>query len=397
MPILIAGAGIGGLTAALALLRAGFDVCVLEQASALGEVGAGVQISANGARVLQALGLRQELAAIGVQPEFREVRVWNSGLRQTQLALGNASFLRYGAPHYAVHRADLHAMLAEAVRRLKPAAIRLQARCTGFTQGPDGVRVTLANGETVAGSALIGADGIHSAIRAALFGADTARPSGCMAWRGLIRTSLLPEHVRRSINTNWIGEAAHIVTYPVREGTLLNMVGVIERHERQIESWSQRGTVEECLADFRGWHEDVQMLLGGIIEPFKWALMLRDPLPAWSIGRVSLLGDACHPTLPFLGQGAVMAIEDACVLARCLAANRADIPAALARYQQARIGRTTKLVQAASDNLARLHARALVEGGVAAAAHVREEFSETRVHDRFDWVYGYDAPGVDLP
>ena len=242
-----------------------------------GEVGAGVQISANGARVLQALGLRQELAAIGVQPEFREVRVWNSGLRQTQLALGNASFLRYGAPHYAVHRADLHAMLAEAVRRLKPAAIRLQARCTGFTQGPDGVRVTLANGETVAGSALIGADGIHSAIRAALFGADTARPSGCMAWRGLIRTSLLPEHVRRSINTNWIGEAAHIVTYPVREGTLLNMVGVIERHERQIESWSQRGTVEECLADFRGWHEDVQMLLGGIIEPFKWALMLRDP------------------------------------------------------------------------------------------------------------------------
>lgn len=204
-PIIIAGAGIGGLTAALAFLRFGFKVIVCEQTPVLGEVGAEVQISANGSRVLTALGLEPELRRVWCEPEGKQVRLWSSGQTWKLFDLGAQSVERYGAPYFMCHRADLHSLLASAVRACDPAAIRLGARCATYLQDDDGVSVALANGEQLTGAVLIGADGVHSGIRNALFGDDRPTFSGCVAWRGLVPIACLPPRLARNVGSNWIG------------------------------------------------------------------------------------------------------------------------------------------------------------------------------------------------
>ncbi len=393
--ILIVGAGTGGLTAALALVASGFSVRVFEQAAELRELGAGVQIGPNGARVLIELGLRETLEAVVCEAAGKEARLWNTGEIFRLFDLGRDCVARFGAPYWTAHRRDIQLVLASALEARYPGAIRLGARAVGVDAGEDEVTLILADGARVRGGALIAADGVHSAIRQALFGAGPAEFTGLMAWRGLVPMDRLPAHLRRPVGTNWMGPGGHVVTYPVRRGELLNVVGVVERDDWRVESWTERGTTEEFAGDFAGWHDDVQTLIRGIETPFKWALLGRPPMTRWSDGCVCLLGDACHPTLPFLAQGANMAIEDGLVIARCLAAEESDPAAAFRRFERARMERTTRVVRGSSENTKRFHNASLADP-LAAPAFMRREMAPEKLRTRYDWAYEYDAVTVPI-
>lgn len=390
MRVLIAGAGIGGLTAALAALRQGHEVEVYEQASELKEVGAGVQLSANGTRVLYALGVGEELKSLSCEATGKEIRLWNTGETWKLFDLGKVSIERYGFPYVTVYRPDLLDVLARAVRRLKADAIHLRRKCVGFTQTDGEVRLDLEDGTTATGDALIGADGVHSPIRQTLFGADKPQFSGIIAWRGIIPMERLPARMERRVGVNWVGPGGHVVHYPLRGGAVLNFVGALERTDWQIESWSARGTTEELAADYRGWHEDIQTLIRNIPVPHKWALMVRPPMPRWTVGRVTLLGDACHSMVPFLAQGAVMAMEDGLILARALTELDGDVASRLARYEEARRERTRRAVEGSADNIARFHDRALADP-VGARQYVEREWAGHNVASRYEWLFRYDA------
>jgi salicylate hydroxylase len=394
-PIIVIGGGIGGLTAALALLRRGLDVVVCEQAPELKEVGAGVQIGSNGTRVLHALGLEPALRQTQVIPPRRQLRHWRTGETWNWFDLGAASVERYGTPHILMHRNDLHSVLAAAVRELKPDAIRLGMRCATLTQTAADVTVRFANGEAMTGAFAISADGIHSQVRRCLFGAGAAEFTGCVAWRGLVPMDRLPPHLAQLVTTNWLGPHGHVLHYPVRRGELMNFISIVERDDWQVESWIVAGTKDELAGDFRGWHADVHTFIASIDTPYKWALMARGPMERWSDGRITLLGDACHPTLPFLGQGAVMAIEDAYIVAACLEKYLDDPNAAFARYEQIRRERTAAVVRKAHENRRHAFSPALSdqkEGEVAAA--VARDWQQARVRERLDWLYQYDATAI---
>lgn len=391
--IAICGAGIGGLTAALALHAKGFGVSVLEQADSLAEVGAGLQLGANAVRVLFDLGLEQALMARASIPEGKRVRLWNTGQSWKLFDLGAVSLERYGVPYLMIHRADLHQTLIDALEARAPGSLRLGHKLTGFDQTDDGVTLHFANGETASAQALIGADGVHSAVRRQLFGEDAPEFSGCVAWRGVIPAERLPEALRAPVGTNWIGPHGHVIQYPLRGGRLVNFVGIVERHDWQVESWNTAGSAAECAADFVGWHDDIQQMIAAIGQPMKWALMLRPVLPTWSLGRATLLGDAAHPTLPFLAQGAGMAIEDGMVLARCIEAYEGDLPRAFAAYEQARHGRTSAIVRGSAENARRFHNPTLGDP-VGAERYVLTEWEESKVAERYEWLFEYDAMKV---
>jgi salicylate hydroxylase len=324
--IIVAGGGIGGLTAALSLIERGFEVEIYEQAPVLREVGAGVQISANGMLVFRELGLSARIMEEAAHPERREIRMWNTGQAWTAFDLGTVSVQTYGHPYVTMYRPDLLDILSDAVTTAAPGALRLGHCAVGFEIVGERVVLRFNDGSTAEGDGLIGADGIHSVIRAGLHGSDNAEFTGLVAWRGVIPMEVLPSRLARLVSSNWVGPGRHVVQYPLRRGTLMNFVGVVERQDWREESWTTPGSHADMLADFAGWHDDVQRLIEAIPQPYLWALKLRPPLPSWSVGRITLLGDACHPTLPFLAQGAVMAIEDGYVLGRAIEAHDRTSP-----------------------------------------------------------------------
>jgi salicylate hydroxylase len=393
--IVVVGAGIGGLAAALALLKRGLDVEVCEQAPELKEVGAGIQISSNGTRVLYALGLEEALARVQVLPSKRQIRHWSTGETWNWFDLGAATARRYGTPHVMLHRGDLHMVLADAVRALKPDAIKLNRRCAAIMQNGDDVEVRFDNGEAVQAAFLVGADGIHSKVRAALFGSEHPEFAGCVAWRGLAPMHKLPPHIAQMLGTNWLGPHGHVLHYPVRRGELMNFISFVERDDWRVESWVTQGTLGELHADYAGWHEDVHTIIANIETPYKWAMMLRGPMPRWSKGRITLLGDACHPTLPFLGQGGVMAIEDGYVLAACLAKYRTDYAAAAERYEDIRRDRTAAVVRKSLENRRQAFSPALADKD-AVGIEVARQWQQERVRERLDWLYAYDATAIEV-
>jgi len=378
--IIVIGAGLSGLTLALSLLREGFDVTVLEQASKLGEVGAGIQISANGARVLHHLGLEEALAKVAFHPESGEMRHWQTGKILITRPLGDASVERFGFPYYHMHRADFHGVLEAAIRQTAPDAVRLNAKAVRIEQDGDGVRAITAGGETVSGDVLIGCDGIHSAVRERLFGADDPHFTGCIAWRATIPVERLPKNHVRPVASNWIGQGGHFVHYYLRRGVLVNCVGVLEGQDWSAESWSAEGDQADFLRDFDAWHEDLKVLIRNAERCFRWGLFDRDPMPRWSEGRIALLGDACHPMLPFMAQGAVMGIEDACTLMRCLQEN-ADPVAALRRYEDLRRERTAIVQRMARENMTFFHNPNVDD--------LEERLNSHR--DAHMWLYGFDV------
>ena len=392
-PIIVIGGGIGGLTTALALLQRGFDVTVCEQAPMLREVGAGVQIGSNGTRVLFALGLEEPLRALQVLPPRRQLRHWRSGETWDWLTLGSASVERFGTPHILMHRNDLHGILVDAIRALKPDAIKLGRRCTAVMQDGSKATAQFAGGEDVSGPAIVAADGIHSQVRECVFGAGKPEFTGCVAWRGLVPMNRLPPHLAQLLTTNWLGPRGHVLHYPVRRGELMNFIGIVERGDWQVESWIVQGRRDELAADFRGWHADVQTFIEAIDTPYKWALFARGPMQRWSKERITLLGDACHPTLPFLGQGAVMAIEDGYVVAACLARYGDDPAQALARYEEIRKERTASVVRKSHENRRHVFSPALADSG-ALAGEVARYWREQHARERLDWLYRYDATAI---
>lgn len=393
--IVIIGGGIGELTTALALLRRGIDVDVFEQSAVLKEVGAGIQLGSNGTRVLYALGLQEALSRVQVVPSAREIRHWRTGETWNWFDLGAASVKRYGTPHVMLHRGDLLSILAEAVQRLKVNAISLGRKCISVSQTADHAEVRFADGHVTTAAFVIGADGIHSQVRACLFGAGRAEFTGCVAWRGLVPMDQLPPHLARMVGTNWLGPRGHVLHYPVRRGELMNFISIVERDDWQVESWTVEGTKGELANDFGGWHQDVHILINGLDMPYKWALMVRGPMERWTQGRITLLGDACHPTLPFLGQGAVMAIEDAYVIAACLSKYAKEPMDALARYQDIRRDRTAAVVRKAHENRRQAFSPTLADED-AVAISVAREWQQARARERLDWLYAYDATAVEI-
>ena len=393
--VLIAGGGIGGLAAAIALLQRGFDVDVYEQAGELREIGAGMQISPNGNRALQSLGVFEALRHLSSDAEGKEIRLWNSGQTWPLFDLGAEAIRKYGYPYMTVFRPDLLRLLGEAVKRLKPDAIQLGIRGIGVSQTADSVTLQLADGRSVQGHVLVGADGVHSRMRPALFGADEILFSGMVAWRSLIPMETLPTHLRRNIAVNWVGPGGHIVHYPVQGGKMMNFVGTLEGSTWHGPPWNAPSTREACIAAFAGWHEDIHTMLAHAPSVTKWALCGRRNLEGWTVGRATLLGDACHPTLPFLAQGAVHTLEDAIVLARCLAQDD-DVPNALRRYDAARRPRTYRMMAGAAENTTRFHNPALLTPA-GAEAFVAREWQSKAISDRYDWLFDYDAEKVELP
>jgi salicylate hydroxylase len=385
----VVGAGLGGLSAALSLLRAGFDVHVYERASALGEIGAGVQISPNASRVLHGLGLADDLARSGVKPLAWHQRRWQDGRTLLRTPLAEPLEATFGFPHYQMHRADLLAALARGV----PAdRIHLGHQLVGLTDHGDRVSAEFAHGARAEVDVLVGADGIHSAVRRQLFGDPQARFTGCVAYRGLVPADRL-RHLDLEVTAQiWMGPGRHFVHYFVRQRRLVNFVAVVEQSTWSRESWTDRGEVADALRAFDGWHPQVRGILSAVDETFVWALHDRPSLDRWSAGRVTLLGDASHPMLPFMAQGAAQAIEDGATLAACLQQYTSDLTRALRRYEELRIPRTTMLQAMSSANKTRFHLPDGVE------QHERDVQMAAGATDwsfqAVAWIYEHDAAAV---
>lgn len=392
--ILIAGAGIGGLTAALALHEAGYEVRVFERAPLLHEVGAGIQLGPNGMQVMDALGLRRPLENIAFRPDGLEFRLYQSGFTVMRMAFGDASIQRYGMPYLHLHRADLLDVLAEAVRERIGDVVQTGRQILMAEQSADCARLVFTSGPKEEGDAVIGCDGIHSAVRASLLGPDTPEFTGHVAWRGVVPIERLNGLDVRPVLTSWMAPTGHAVTYFLRRGQLLNFVGVEINKDWKKESWTEAGSPQELRRVFKDWHPTVRGIVEQIDEPYRWALFTRKPLPAWSVGRITLLGDACHPMLPYMAQGGVMAIEDAMVLANCLKGAK-DIPAALKRYEGLRLERTAKVQAAAHDNGRRFHLSnplaKLIGFGIMGLG---SRLAPQKVAEVNDWIFGYDATKV---
>ena len=377
MRVGIAGGGLGGLAAALFLLRAGVeDVRVFEQQSALQEIGAGIQIAPNAVRLLQRLGLSDALLEVAVPFEVPwEFRRWQDGRVLFSMAYDEQ---RYGAPYLAIHRADLLQVLADA---LPEGVVSLGRHVTGV----DGAALRFEDGASAEFDAVIGADGIHSVVRAALLGDDSPEFTGLAAYRALVPAEEAPEFARRPVCSIWLGPRKHFVHYPVSGGAQVNLVTANPAGDWREESWTAPGEVADFLAEYEGWDEGVVALIAAARETKRYAFYAREPVTRWVSGRVALLGDAAHPMLPFFAQGAGQAIEDGAVLAGCLA-GAADVPAALKRYEALRVERATRVQRMSGERRDHHH---MPDGPEQLERDAALASQDPLGHN--EWLYGHDV------
>jgi len=388
-PIAIAGAGIGGLTAALALATRGFRVALFDKAARLEETGAGIQLSPNAMRVLNALGLRERLMASVVAPDAVLIKAAH-GAELARLPLGPAAEQRYGAPYWMIHRGDLQAALLDAALAHPGIALTLGAAVDGCAEKPDGIAVQVLRGEHPEAhdaAALIGADGLWSRVRALAGAGDTARFARRTAWRALVSADAVAPDFRAPAIHLWLGRGSHLVHYPVKAGAMINIVA-IAADAQPSHGWSTAAPPDEVLTRFssESWARPARDLLALPERWLKWPLYDRPSRPHRGRGAVTLLGDAAHPMLPFLAQGAAMAIEDAAVLAGSLAATPDDAPAALRRYEQARAARTVRVWRAARLNDAVYH---LPWPAAAARDLAMGAMGGDRLLAHYDWIYDW--------
>jgi 6-hydroxynicotinate 3-monooxygenase len=368
--IAVLGAGMGGLTMAALLQRAGCNVTVYEQAKAFARVGAGIQMSPNAVRVLRALDLEAHIRGVAFQPRYWHNRAWDTGEMQFELPLGGEAEQRHGAPYLLGHRADLHAAL---LSRVPPASIVLDKRLTDLSQSEAGVTLEFADGTSARADILIAADGLHSRVREILFGAEKLRFTGNVAYRAVFPATRLG-NLALGDNTKWWGPDRHIVIYYVNpRKDELYFVTSVPDPKWKLDSWSAMGDLGELRAAFKGFHGHVTRVLEACPAVHKWAIADRDPMPRWSEGRIMLIGDAAHPMTPTMAQGAAQSLEDAMIMSRCLARfGFEDVAGAWRTFEAHRRARTAQIQVTSHRNV---WMRGRTDGG---------------------WLYDYDACSAPL-
>jgi salicylate hydroxylase len=385
----IIGGGIGGVALSRALMLRGIECHVFERAAAFGEVGAGVQMTPNGVKVLRALGLAEPLAKVGFLPQAMVGRNWRSARELFRTPLKGHCPELYGADFYHVHRADLHSILSA---HLEKGGATLGVRCVSVRDEGDKSVAVFDNGMEYEADLIVGADGLRSVVRDALWGAETAKFTGHMCWRALVPVDKFPLPYVSPDSSFWMGPHGHLVTYYVNGGKSVNIVAVNESKDWVEESWNKPSSREELMAAYEGWHPNIIELFSRTENVFKWGLFDRDPMTAWSKGRITLLGDAAHPMLPFLSQGAAMAIEDGYVLAEALSKYGRDIPAALKAYEAERLPRTSRVQLEARERGRTYHLPSpWAQFKRDLAYRWREWMNPNAVGIQANWVYAYDA------
>jgi len=370
----IAGGGVGGLAAAIALRQQGHDVTVFEQAKGFSKVGADINLTPNVVRAIDGLGAGPAIRERGARPTFRISRDWDTGKETSRLGMSDVAEQQYGAPQVTIHRSDIINALAE---QFPMAQIQFGKRIKCLTQNDGGVSLQFEDGSQASFDVVVGADGIHSRVRTALFGEEHPRFTGVVSFRSVVPTERVKQVPEIEAFTKWWGPNPHsqIVTFPLNQGKDTFIFATTGQASWTEESWTSEGDVNELRGFYKDFHPDARALLDACDNTLKSALYEREPLPQWSVGTVTLLGDACHPMLPFMAQGAGMAIEDAVVLGRALAgvATRGEAQQALQRYESARKERTAKIQIGSRGN------------------------QWMKGPGNADWVYGYDAWRVELP
>ncbi|WP_411036877.1 FAD-dependent monooxygenase [Shinella sp. BYT-45] len=388
LKIAIVGGGIGGAALAVSLRKRGFDPHIYERAQAFGEIGAGVQMTPNAVKIIRALGLYDRLTKVAFQPKGSRGRHWKSGRENFLLPFDKGFIEYYGAPYLQIHRADLLDLF---VRELPASSVTFGAELTDCTQDASGVTLTFADGRTKPADLVIGADGVRSVVRDRIFGCEEPRWTGHMCYRALVPVGEPMPYVE-PYNSLWMGPNGHVVTYYVRGGTMVNIVAVQEAPQWVSEGWNVRASRDEMLATYQDWHADLKKLFSKVTDVYRWGLFDRNPMPSWDGGRVTLLGDAAHPMLPFLSQGAAMAIEDGYVLAEALQAAGSDIKAAIATYDALRRPRTSRVQLESRKRGETYHLpSAIAQMKRDLEYRIRSIVAPRTTGMRADWVYEYDG------
>lgn len=392
MKVLISGAGIGGLTTALCCLHHGLSVTVLEKASKLSDVGAGIQIPPNAMKVFEALGIENLIEQNCFKPQYIESRMGVSGSSIFTIPLADSAIERWGSPYYHIHRADYISALKSALSKYANSELMLGCEVKEYSQNENEVTVELVDGRQFTADALIGADGIHSPIRKIMIGNEKPVFTGNIAWRAVVPISKLSNNAPAPSACVWFGAGRHCVTYRLRGGELANLVAVVECDDWVSESWTEKGSRDEALADFEGWHSTITSIISNSDELFRWALFDRPPLSTWTNGRVALLGDAAHPTLPFMAQGAAMAVEDAWAVSSSLAnSSNASTPDALKHYQSLRYDRASSIQLGSRANAKTFHqSTSFGKLKTYGPMWLAGKLFPSVIHKSQDFLYGYD-------